>query len=290
MLFDPGITDLLRNALPGLGEFFLIISQIGGELLYIGLLLIGFWTYNKRESILATYILIVSVLSNYWLKFIIANDRPPSGNWHPGAEAPNYSTPSGHAQNSATLYSWFTVRTKKWWMAIIAIVLTGLIGISRVYLGVHYLGDVLLGWGVGIVIVIVFFYIQNPAREYLSRYKTEYLLLVLAIIGFLMTLIASMLPQPPNDNFGSYGGLVIGFSVGLILEMRFVNFSIEPHEGQKWRLVLRVVIGLILVIGLIIGLAPILPSDKIWLRMIRYCLATVMGLFVWPLIFKKANL
>ena len=105
-----------------------------------------------------------------------------------------------------------------------------------------------------------------------------------------MTLIASMLPQPPNDNFGSYGGLVIGFAVGLILEMRFVNFSIEPHEGQKWRLVLRVVIGLILVIGLIIGLAPILPSDEIWLRMIRYCLATVMGLFVWPLIFKKAKL
>ncbi len=290
MLFDPGLTDVLRNALPGLGEFFLIISQIGGELLYIGLILIGFWTYNKRESILATYVLIVSVLSNYWLKFMIANDRPPSGNWHPGATGPNYSTPSGHAQNSATLYGWFTVRSKKWWMAIIAIVLTGLIGFSRIYLGVHYLGDVLLGWGVGIVIVLVFYYIENPAREYLSRYKTEYLLLVVVIIGFLMTLIASMLPQPPNDNFGSYGGLTVGFALGLILEMRFVNFSIEPHEGQKWRLVLRVVIGLILVIGLIIGLAPILPSDDIWLRMIRYCTATLMGIFVWPLIFKKVNL
>ncbi len=290
MLFDPGITDVLRNALPGLGDFFLLISQIGGELIYIALLLIGFWTYKKRESILLIYVLVISALSNYWLKFLIANDRPPSGNWYPGSDPPNYSTPSGHAQNSAALYGWFTVRVKTWWMAVVAIVLTGLIGISRVYLGVHYLGDVVLGWGIGIVIVLVFFYLENPVRGYLSRYKTENLLLVLAIIGFLLTLIASLLPQPPNDNFGSYGGLIIGVAFGLLLEMRFVNFSIEPHEGQKWRLVLRAVIGLILVIGLVLGLSPILPTEDIWLRMIRYCLATVVGLFIWPLIFKKVNL
>ena len=290
MLFDPGITDVLRNALPGLGDFFLLISQIGSELIYIALLLIGFWTYKKRESILLIYVLVISALSNYWLKFLIANDRPPSGNWYPGSDPPNYSTPSGHAQNSVALYGWFTVKVKTWWMALVAIVLTGLIGISRVYLGVHYLGDVLLGWGIGIVIVLVFFYLENPVREYLSRYKTENLLLVLAIIGFLLTLIASLLPQPPNDNFGSYGGLIIGVALGLLLEMRFVNFSIEPHEGQKWRLVLRAVIGLILVIGLVLGLSPILPTEDIWLRMIRYCLATVVGLFIWPLIFKKVNL
>ena len=230
------------------------------------------------------------MLSNYWLKIMIANDRPPSGNYYPGADHPNYSTPSGHSQNSATLYGWFTVKAKTWWMALIAIVLTGLIGISRVYLGVHYLGDVLLGWGLGIVVVLVIFYFQNPMRVFFSKYKTENLLIVLAIVGFLMTLIASLLPQPPNDNFGSYGGLTIGLALGLILEMRFVNFSVEPHEGQKWRLVLRVVIGLALVVGLILGLSSILPSEEIWLRMIRYFLAAFVGIFVWPYIFKKANL
>ncbi|MHA2025401.1 MAG: phosphatase PAP2 family protein [Candidatus Thorarchaeota archaeon] len=290
MVFDPGITDVLRNVLPGLGDFFVLISQLGGELFYIGLLLVGFWAYNKRASILATYILVAGVLANYWVKYIIANPRPPSGNWYPGADAPNYSTPSAHSQNSATLYGWFTGKAKTWWMALIAIVLTGLIGISRVYLGVHYLGDVILGWGLGIVFVLVFFYIENPMREYLSRFKTENLLLVLAVIGFLMTLIASLLPQPPDDNFGSYGGLTIGLALGLILEMRFVDFSVEPHEGQKWRLVLRAFIGLVLVVGLILGLSSILPSEEIWLRMIRYLLAAVVGVFVWPYIFKKANL
>jgi membrane-associated phospholipid phosphatase len=290
MLFDPGLTDVLRDTLPGLGDFFLLISQIGGELVFIGLLLIGFWAYNKRASILATYVLVVAVLSNYWLKYMIANDRPPSGNYHPGADYPNYSTPSGHSTNSATLYGWLTAKIKTWWMALIAIILTGLIGISRVYLGVHYLGDVLLGWGLGIVLVLVIYYFENPMRAFFSRYKTENLLIALAIIGFLMTLIASMLPSPPNDNFGSYGGLTIGLAIGLILEMRFVDFSVEPHEGQKWRLALRVIIGLILVVGLILGLSPILPSEDIWLRMIRYFIGSFVGIFVWPAIFKKANI
>ncbi|MFW9808352.1 MAG: phosphatase PAP2 family protein [Candidatus Thorarchaeota archaeon] len=290
MLFDPGITDVLRNTLPGLGDLFLLISQIGGELLFIGLLLVGFWVYNKKQAILATYVLVTSVLSNYWLKYMIASDRPPASNWIPGAEAPNYSTPSAHAQNSATLYGWITAKTKTWWMALIATILTILIGISRIYIGVHFLGDVLLGWGIGIVTVIVFVYLESPLREYLSRYKTEYLLVVLAILGFLMTLVGSMLPPPPNDNFGSYGGMTIGLALGLILEMRFVNFSVEPHEGQNWRLVLRTIIGLILVVGLILGLSPLLPSEEIWLRMTRYLIATVVGIFVWPFIFKKVNL
>ncbi|MFW9793435.1 MAG: phosphatase PAP2 family protein, partial [Candidatus Thorarchaeota archaeon] len=278
-----------RDALPGLGDFFLLISQFGGELFYIGLLLVMFWAYNKRTAILATYVLVTAILTNYWLKFMIANDRPPAGNWYPGADPLNYSTPSGHSHYSATLYGWFATKAKTWWMALIAVVLTALIGVSRIYLGVHYLGDVLLGWGIGIITVIIFVYLENPLRNFFSRYKTEHLLIVLAVFGFLMTLVASLLPPPPNDNFGAYGGFTIGLAIGLILEMRFVNFSVEPYEGQKWRIVLRVVIGLILVVGLLVGLSPLLPSEEIWLRMMRYCVASIVGIFVWPLIFKKVN-
>lgn len=290
MLFDPGITDVLRNVLPGLGDFFFLVSQFGGEIFYIAFLLVVYWAYNKREAILATYILVASVLLGYWLKIVIANDRPPASNWHPSADPPNYSTPSAHAQNSATLYGWFTARIKTWWMALIAVILTGLIGISRVYIGVHYLGDVLFGWGLGIVVVLLFVYLEKPAREYLSRYNTEHLLLILMVFGFVLSLISSILPPPPNDNFGAYGGLTIGLALGLILERRFVDFSIDPHEGQKWRLGLRVVIGLIFVIGVIGVLGLFLPTEVLWLRTIRYSLIAITGIFVWPLIFKKANL
>jgi len=290
MWFDPTITDLLRNMLPGLGDFFLWVSELGGEIFIIAILLIGYWGYNKKEAILATYILIVAVVSNFWLKVMIAKERPPSSYWLTSESPPNYSTPSGHSQNSATLYGWFTARVKRWWMALIGVILTVLVGISRVYIGVHYIEDVLLGWGVGIITVFLFVYLEKPARVYLSRYKTENLLLVLAIVGFLMTLVAALLPQPPNDNFGAYGGLTIGFALGIILERRFVDFSNQPYDGKRWRLVLRVVIGLILVIGVMVLLEPILPTDQIWLRTLRYSLIALTGVFVWPVIFKKVNL
>jgi membrane-associated phospholipid phosphatase len=290
MLFDPGLTDVLRDIFPGLGDFFFLVTLLGETPFYVFAILIGYWAYNKRESIILTYVLVVSILSEYYLKVIIAKERPPVSNWYPGVEAPNYSTPSGHAQNSATLYGWVTTRVRTWWMVVISIVMVGLIGISRIYLGVHYLEDVLLGWGIGIVIVLLCFYLEKPAREYLSRYKTEHLLLVLLLVGFLATLTASLLPQPPNDNLGAYGGVTMGLAIGLILEGRFVNFTNEPYEGQTWRLVLRVAIGLILIIGVMYGLAPILPTEDIWLRAIRYSLVTITGTFVWPVIFKKLNL
>jgi len=290
MIFDPGFTDVLRDALPGLGDFFFLITQLGGTLFIVVALLVAYWAYNKKGAIILTYVLIVSIISEYFLKVIIANERPPSSNWYPGVDPPNYSTPSGHAQNSTTFFGWLTARVKTWWIALISIILVGLIGISRIYLGVHYLGDVLLGYGIGIVIVLVFVYLEKPARDYLSRYNTEHLLVVFLVAGFLLTLIASLLPQPPNDNLGAYGGLTMGFAIGLILEMRFVNFTTEPYEGQMWRLILRVLIGLLLVIGVMYGLAPLLPTEEIWLRAVRYCLVAVTGIFVWPAIFKRANL
>ncbi|MFW9788328.1 MAG: phosphatase PAP2 family protein [Candidatus Thorarchaeota archaeon] len=290
MLFDPGLTDVLRDALPGLGDLFFWISQIGGTLFYVIALLVAYWAYNKREAIILTYVLVVSIISEYYLKVIIANDRPPASNWYPGVDPPNFSTPSGHAQNSATLYGWLTVRIKTWWMSLLAVILVVLIGISRIYLGVHYLGDVLLGWGIGIVIVLLFAYLEKPVRNYLSKYQTEHLLLILLIIGFLVTLIAAVLPQPPNDNLGAYGGLTMGLAIGLILEMKFVNFTTQPYNGEKWRLAARIVIGLVLVICVMYGLSPILPSEQIWLRAVRYCLVAVTGIFVWPAIFKRANL
>ena len=126
--------------------------------------------------------------------------------------------------------------------------------------------------------------------QFFSRYRIEHLLLVLMALGFVMTLVAAVIPQPPNDNFGAYGGLTIGFALGLILEKRFVNFSTDSYDGKRWRLVARAAIGLLFVILVMVGLFPILPTEQIWLRTLRYCLIALTGVFLWPLIFTKAKL
>jgi hypothetical protein len=270
---------------------FILFTGLGEDIFYVALVLIGFWAYKKKDSILVVWVLLISVLSNYWVKLAVANPRPPPSYWWPGIDASNYSTPSGHAQNSAMLFGWLAVKARRWWMYLIAIILTVLIGISRVYLGVHYLADVVLGWALGLALLAILLLMEKPLSKTLSRYKTEYLYLALFLFGLAATFISAyLLPQPPLDNFGALGGLTMGVAVGLLLERRYVNFTVEPANGQKWRLVLRVVIGLVLVIGTMIGLAPILPTTQIWLRAARYALVAIVGAFVWPAIFKAAKL
>jgi hypothetical protein len=289
MFFDPGTTTFLRDLLPWAGAFFRIITEMGGETFLVPFLLIGFWAYRKRESMIITFILIVSIITHYWLKYVIANPRPPTSYWYGDVEAVNFSTPSGHAQNAGTLYSWLACKVKTWWMMLTSGILIFLIGISRIYLGVHFLGDVLLGWAIGIAIGLVAFYFETQISDFASQIKEEYWYLLLFVIGFILVIVSSVLPYPPGDNFGAYGGLIMGAAVAFPLEKRYVNFDLGPHIGRP-NFIARVVIGLVLVIGVMMGLSQFLPTSEIWLRALRYFTVVFVGVFLWPLIFKRLGL
>ncbi|MHA2356912.1 MAG: phosphatase PAP2 family protein, partial [Candidatus Thorarchaeota archaeon] len=278
MFFDPNITTFLRDLLPWSGDFFSLVTQMGGELFIIPFLLIGFWAYRKRDAKLAAFILLVSIVTHYWLKYAIGNPRPPTTYWYGDMEASNYSTPSGHAQNAGTIYSWVAAKVKTWWMIIASSILILLVGISRVYLGVHFLGDVLLGWAIGILLGLAVFYFEDQLSDFASRIKFEYWYLLLFIIGFSLVLLSSILPYPPGDNFGAYGGLAMGVAVAFPLEARYVGFEVEQLVISP-RVVARVVIGLLLVLGVMMGLAPFLPTTEIWLRAVRYFTVVFVGVF-----------
>lgn len=291
MWFDPDITNYFRELLPWAGGMFSSITELGSSLFYILLILSAYWGYRKKESIIAIFVVLFAAISNYWLKVAIANPRPDPSYWYEGASEPNYSTPSAHAQASSTLYGWVSAKVKTWWALVISIALVTLIGLSRVYLGLHYIEDVLLGWGIGIASAIFLYYAIGPVSEFLSRFKSDYLYLTLFIFGFLVALILSILvPDAAGDNYGSIGGLTMGLAIGVPLERRYVNFEVEPADGKQWKKVVRVVLGLVIIVGLVLGLSPILPTSDVWLRTIRYTIVGIVGIFVWPLIFKKLNL
>ena len=72
-------------------------------------------------------------------------------------DASGYSFPSGHATSSAVVYLTLAAlagqvtpdRAARRYLLVVAVLLVGAIGCSRVYLGVHWPSDVLAGWSFG---------------------------------------------------------------------------------------------------------------------------------------------
>ncbi len=293
-LFAAFWTEAFRSLMPWAELFFRFVSHLGSIYFYVVLIAIGFWVVDKRVSMLAAIVLVVSMVSNYWLKIFFKNPRPPSTNWLPGTHASNYSLPSGHAQNSSTFWGWLAVKIKAWWMGVLSAVLIVLIGLSRIYIGVHWLGDVLFGWIVGLLLLMVLWRLEEPTQSVLSKYNPNIMYLGLVVFGIVAMILTELLSpvtiEGLKDNFGAYGGLITGLGIGLALENKYVNFETTPKHGKKWQAALRVIIGLSLVFVIMFGLSPILPTDVYWLRAIRYAIVVIFVVFIWPLLFKKIDL
>ncbi len=128
-----------------------------------------FFTFGMPVAITA----IVSRLINISIKNIIDRPRPD----FKVLEVSEASFPSGHAQNNMALYisillvALLIVTAPKWRtvLKISLITLPIIIGITRIYFGVHYVSDVVAGWGLGAFIAIltnfVYFKIYYHIKE-----------------------------------------------------------------------------------------------------------------------------
>lgn len=112
------------------------------------------FTKRKKDAIIYFVILYSGVILNLILKFTFQRPRP---HHLPLIYEDSFSFPSGHAMNSFVFYaalSYFILReTKNATTAIFVSILSGIIilciGLSRVYLGVHYPSDVIAGYLTG---------------------------------------------------------------------------------------------------------------------------------------------
>lgn len=139
-------------ATPALDRFFVGISAAGyasGVVPFdVVLVLILAWKRRPREALFAALAIVGALLLNLGAKYGFARMRPAL--WESITPLTTYSFPSGHAMGSATLacvliaLAW---RTRWRWPVAVAMTLFAFaVGVSRVYLGVHYPSDILAGW------------------------------------------------------------------------------------------------------------------------------------------------
>ncbi|CAN5140199.1 hypothetical protein BH11PAT1_BH11PAT1_5780 [soil metagenome] len=160
ILFDTVITQFIYTfRSPLMTQVMFFITSLGSYFLVAGsifILLFLLYKKHKNEAILFSLIVLMGAVINIILKVIIQRPRPT---FYPLVIVKDFSFPSGHSMDSFVFFitiayfSYHFTRNKKV-SAIIAVLcalLIILIGISRVYLGVHYPSDVLGGYIAGLL-------------------------------------------------------------------------------------------------------------------------------------------
>ena len=136
--------------------------------LVVAAVLLGRLRRPAVTSVAVLVTLVVGGLLGAGLKLWIGRPRPSFPD--PVSDFSGYSMPSAHALNAALgvglllWLAWPALRHRLWWVAagVLVVVVTGL---DRVLLGAHYPSDVLAGWAVGAVTVVVGWALTRPVRR-----------------------------------------------------------------------------------------------------------------------------
>lgn len=261
---------------PFFDTFFELITILGEEIFLVPILAMVYWTLNKKLGEKIGYIVLTSVTLNSVLKGFFNLDRPI------GKEgirtlrpetATGQSFPSGHSQGSATAAATISYYLKNKGVTIFSIILVSLIGFSRLYLGVHYPKDVIVGILVGLLVT----YIGVKLLEKFDALAVYWL----TLLAFLPLLIFDQ-----SGNFIKSMGGFAGFVLGITLEKKFVNFTIDISWLKKG---IRIGVGLIFIVLIRSGLKMIFPQIMIF-DFIRYTLLTFFAIGLYPWIFTKLKI
>ena len=276
LLFGEDILNRLHIfAGPVLDYIMLAITVMGNEIFFTLLIPIIYWCASKRLAILAGGSFLIGTVANDAIKEIWKNPRPdplklvPNINELNERYIPKNSPgfPSGHTQSAVAFWGALAYYVRKTPFAAACVVIILLIAYSRLYLAVHFFGDVLGGFAFGLIGLSLYIIAVAWIRkryELLNRYALIAAATLLPYILFLLL---------PGHELVKALGVLSGFLVGVILEREIVDF--HPAAALPMHLA-KIAIGLAGVFAIQIGLKALLPG----IAASNYLRYWVMGIWV----------
>lgn len=289
------------KALQGLSNvvfdnLFKVITFFGDQIFFILIGVLIFWLYNKKYAFKLVLAFLASSVLVGVLKVFAKRPRPyeytAEGLRSIGSKTNGYSFPSGHSQGSGLMFFGLkdTFGKKKGiFYALLALLI--LVPFSRMYLGQHFLTDVLVGTLIGALGI----YLMFKVVDWMGDKEHLYALYVipLAIIGLIVLVVLQGKAANQLEFYDKYQdlfkmvGAYIGFAGSYAVEKMFVKHDVEASNKDK---ILKTLIGLIPLAILYFGLKLVLPKTGLSDALRYFVVATwaVLGApFVFTKVFKK---
>jgi membrane-associated phospholipid phosphatase len=279
------------------------------------------WCVDAVLGIRLGMFLMINAMVNAAVKVIIHGPRPY---WYSsevkvlGSSESSFGAPSGHAQNSVVVWGTLAERMKTTAAWIIAIIIMFMIGISRIYLGLHFPHDVLLGWLLGAIMLWLLLHFEKPVVNWLKQ-RTPWMQVLVSFLSSLLMLLIVIVARltlggwnvpaewianahiafPSEaaitplsiDNFIIAAGAFFGLAAGWIWLSTVGGFI---TKGAWYKLILRYILGIIGVLILYLGISLLLPPAETFISLTgRYVQFSLIGFWMSgfaPWLFIKLNL
>ncbi len=256
------------------------VSFTGLEWFYMLVLPVLFWAVNREIGLRLTYVFLTSMYVNAWTKVLFHVRRPtgvPGIRTDFASSASGLSMPSGHAQGTLTFWWMVGAWAKRRWLWFVALVLVFAIGVSRLYLGLHWPLDVLTGWAFGLAFAVVGWAL---GKWWSYRSYSFSIRLTMAIAFPLVLLLLHR-----DSTSASYASLLLGIGSGAALEERWLKLRIDPVLWKRISAAVIGIAGLIAVQWLIKW-----PQDTVFWEVLKGLLTGLWGTLLAPYVFELCGL
>jgi len=261
---------------PFLDWFFQLVTIIGEDTFFIMMVTLVYWCLDKEFGYKLGFAYMTSGLFNTALKEIFRVPRPIG---QPGIRslrietAGGYSFPSGHSQMSSTIWLSLMIRIRRRWIYFLGIAMMLLIGLSRVYLGVHTPMDVVGG----IAAALVWIFISNWIFDMAHKTRQPALLLV-----FVVPALACM-SLFQTATYYKAAGTTLGLWLGYLTETRYINFQVK---SSLWGHAVKMVLGLAGLLAIKTFVKLLLPEVPLS-DFARYLMLGLWMTVAAPLLFER---
>ncbi len=281
IFFNDNINIYLQSlGNPALDALFKVVTDIGSEPSYLFLASLTFWCFGKRTGIRSFYVILFSASTAIFAKNLFAMPRPPE--YLHKVQESDFGFPSGHAFISSGFWGYLGGRIRKSWLMFVGIVAIFSISLSRLYLGVHYLGDVIGGIIFGLMLAIIFLKTEKAVTGRLEKFgRIQRYFVALVIPAALMALAIEQ-----GAEMEAEGLVMAGIGVGYLLEEERVGFLDAANNRQRIK---RAVIGVV-VFGIIYSISIALLLINPVFIFFQYAALGFGATFIAPWLIAKIEL